>query len=46
MQPEEADLTVVDEVGASFFDAGKSSPDRGRDDEVAAFCVGETGVWR
>ena len=41
VQPEEAGLAVVDEVGAAFFDAGEGGPDAGRDDEVASFWVGE-----
>ena len=30
MEPEEADLTVVDEVGTAFLDAGEGCTDRGR----------------
>lgn len=41
MQPEEADLAVVDEVGAAFVDAGEGGADGGRDDEVAGLGGGE-----
>lgn len=32
MKPEEADLAVVDEVGATVFDAGEGSADGGGKD--------------
>ena len=32
VEPEEADLAVVDEVGAAFFDAGEGGADGGGDD--------------
>lgn len=41
MQPEEADLAVVDEIGAAFFDAGEGGADGGGDDEVAGLRGGE-----
>lgn len=32
VEPEEADLAVVDEVGPAFFDAGEGGADGGGDD--------------
>ena len=40
VQPEEADLAVVDEVGAAFFDARKGGADGWGDDEMAGL-----GIW-
>lgn len=43
VQPEEADLAVVDEVGAAFLDAGEGGAEGGREEEVACFRGGEAG---
>lgn len=46
VQPEEADLAVVDEVGATVLDPAERGADRGRDDQVARFRVREAAVVR
>ena len=44
VQPQEARLPVVHEVGAAFVDVGEGGTHRGRDDEVARVRVREAGV--
>jgi hypothetical protein len=46
MKPNEHDLSVVNEIHASFFDAGERSADGGWEDELLGFRVGETIFWR
>jgi len=43
VEPEEANLAVVDEVGAAFFDAGEGGAEGGREEEVACFRGREAG---
>ena len=45
MEPEETDLTVVDEVGTAFLDAGEGCADGGRYNQVAGVGVWESGFW-